>query len=129
MKKILSVAVCIVILISLSGCSGYDAAVGRVSYKFDEPHYNYGIKALDIADKFIAFEISASDAFEQLDSLMMAKSLLPETEYGDEFHMGNFSIESNVLFLHSEILYLKTGHGDLNNLKEKRDKLASSLGE
>ena len=129
MKKFLCFALCFVLLISLVGCSGYDADVRRVDFKFDEPHYNYGIKALDIADKLIDFEISVNDAYNQIDDLMSSESLLPETEFGDEYHFGNSSIESNVLYLHSEILYVKIGYSDLSGLKEKRDNLASSLGK
>lgn len=95
----------------------------------DEPHYNYGMKALEIADKLIDFELSSDEAFEQLGALMDSKALLPETEYGDEFHFSNSGIESNVLYLHSEILYLRIGDSDLDSIMEKRNALAQCLGE
>lgn len=45
----------------------------------DEPHYNYGMKALEITDKLIDFELSSDEACEQLGALMDSKALLPET--------------------------------------------------
>lgn len=69
-----------------------------------EQHIQYGTKAVEIADYYLDYELSADEASVMLDSLRKRENELPDTEFGDKEHSKNSSVESNVLYLQVKLL-------------------------
>ena len=68
-----------------------------------EQHIQYGQRALEIADQYIDYEISASKAYEMLESLADREAELPDISPSDKNRSGNSNVETYTFLLKCEI--------------------------
>lgn len=126
MKKSIMILIAFAILISLCACNSYGTKPDDVS----QAHYEYGKKALDIADQYLDGRISAEDADRRLGNLYdYGRGDLPETEYGDTTHFKNFTVEHNVVMLQLEVSSIAFGTGSESEFIGFRNDLAKALNE
>ncbi len=93
----------------------------------DTQHEKFGRKAVEIADSFLDFEISAQEAYSQIIDLYYAKSAMPEVSKNDKYYKGNDSVETEVFLLSCDLgdAYYKS---DASGVLSSRNKLAETLG-
>ncbi len=103
-----------------------------------DQHYQYALKAIEIADDYLDYSCSASDAYDRLETLMEREEDLPQTEFDDLSHLKNSLVESSVVMLSSSLLsadyYTKEDKSNeasaaYNRVLEHRNKLAEDIGE
>lgn len=121
MKRIIPIIAIFLLLCSACGSRG--------GADLSDAHYNYGVKAVEIADEYLDFSISAEEAHNKIAELSGSKDILPDTEYGDSQHAGNSSIEHDVTMLSHELLMIWTGDGSYDDLLDIRNSLAETVGE
>lgn len=92
-----------------------------------EAHYKYGHKAIEISDNYLNYVINSEEAYNLLDELYAEHIALPKTNVGDQTHSTDFSIESNVLSLHSKMLSLSYGYGNYNDVKSITEELRNTI--
>lgn len=117
MKKLLCLVSCL--LIVLCGC-------GKKEYKYscDMAHYKFGQKAVEIADKYLNYEINSSEAYDLIDDLYNSINELPETISSKEDHSNsNDVIEDYAYFLYNSLIY----NVEYFEVQECRDKLFEIL--
>ena len=118
------VVFCVLVMaLVLTGCSE-----GKPS-NISEAHYKYGLKALEIVDEYLDFNITAKNAREKIDALTNESDSLPKTEFKSPDHAKNFGVESGVTLLSYELLKIDTGSGSYDDLLEQRNELAELLNE
>lgn len=118
MKKILIAF--LIILLTLTGCTTDNLR------PCNEAHYKYGQKALEIADRYLNYDIDSEEAYGLIDKLYSSEDELPDTE-NDTTHLADFSIKVDVSSLHSRMLSLKYGYTDYDEIKTLRDDLYNDL--
>ena len=93
----------------------------------DSQHKKFGRKAVEIADAYLDFEISAQEAYKQISDLYSARSSMPKTPESDEYRSGNESVEMEVFLLSCDLsdAYFKN---DSSDVLGSRNKLAETLG-
>ena len=109
----------------LSGCGG-----GKPNDVSDQ-HYQYALKAIEIADGYLDFDLTADEAYAEISELEERKEDLPDGKVGDKTYVKDFSIESNVSILSSALLrgYLDLDINIYNDVLESRNTLAKAIGE
>lgn len=131
MKKITSIILCAVFLLTLCSCGG-----GKPE-EMSDAMYQIGLNALAVADQYIAGEITGDDAYDRLEEYYIqaeAQSQKEKTDlgvdslYGTEY-AADFYVESDILFLQMVVLRAKYGSGAMSEVKDARDDLAGDLGE
>lgn len=123
--KLLPLLLSLLLLFSLlSGCSS-------TKYPMTEQHEKFGRKALEIADAYLDFEISADEAYQKISYLYDAKDTLPEGTSDQK--TGNVLVESEVFFLESAFWAVRVKNSGLatavdSDVLGSRNKLAETLG-
>lgn len=129
MKRFISTILVGFLLLStitfLSGCGG-----GKPD-DVSEQHYRYALNAISVADSYLDYYTSASEAYSQIDTLYNRKDELPKTQFGDKTHAKDFMIESDVVILWSAL-----GRAEYNatseiydDILEYRNDLADIIGK
>jgi len=118
MKKFIIFGIIIVLL--LSACSS-------TKYPMSEKHKKYGLQALEIADAYLDFEITAKEAESRLKSLEEGADHLPEPANKDE-EFGDKAVVRKVGLLWSAAALIVMG-GSSSQFTEARDGLAELLGK
>lgn len=116
-----------VLLFAIIACCAY---CDNQSSKVSEQHYRYALKAIEIADSYLDYDVSASYAYRQISDLKSREDELPDTESGDETHVNNFLVETDVLSLSIDLL-MASYHGDseyYSEVLEARNDLAERIG-
>lgn len=112
-----------IIIIVFSGCT----SESNNQVICSEAHYKYGQEALEIADKYLNYEISSTETFDLIDNLYSSEDELPETESGDQTHITNLAIEADVLSLHSRMLSLSLGYSNYEEIKNATENLRNDI--
>ena len=129
MKRFISTILVGFILFStitfLSGCGG-----GKPNDVSDQ-HYQYALKAIEIADGYLDFDLTVDEAYAEISELEERKEELPDGKVGDKTHAKDFSIESNVSMLSSALVrgYLDLDTDIYDDVLERRNSLAKAIGE
>lgn len=123
MKRFSLLFIAIILFGSLAGCNSKPSNIS-------EQHYSYGKKAIEIADKYIDYEINAEEAYKQIQELESRSEELPETKTGDSDHVYNFAIEIEVSSLSSRLLNAKwhPSQDNFQSIVEARNKIAQHVG-
>lgn len=128
MKKAI-VLFCVLILIvsALTACS-------KPPFEMDDQHMKYGEKALEIADKFLDYEMTLEEAKEKLEEMEALAGTLPELPESDDKRFGNDRVVARVQFLswsfiHSTNLLGQFTSKDAKEILESRNELAKILGK
>lgn len=125
MRKILCLfLVCLLFFSSLSACSS-------PQFPMTEQHEKFGRKALEIADAYLDFEITADEAYQKISDIYDAKDSLPEGTSDQK--NGNLLVESDVFLLESAFWAVKVKNSGLatavdSDVLGRRNKLAETLG-
>ena len=124
MKRQILTILSVILLIFLCGC---ESKPGDIS----EQHYNYGIKALEIADQYLDYKMTADEAASALNELLKREDELPETEFGDTNHANNYHVEINTYLIcrNIERQSYSADTETFNSIKETRNSIARALGE
>lgn len=112
MKRIVSMLLLLTVVFSLSSC-------GRPS-DVDEQHYNYGKKAIEIADKYLDYEISAQEAYNLIDDLRRREDELPDD---DDRFSTNSHVETLVSLIYFNLNSLNDRYISSSTAKEKYQEL------
>lgn len=124
MKKLITIFLLIALIFSLCAC------YGSKPDDIDQEFYEFGKKALDIADHYIDGNISADEADERLHNLYRSGEYsLPEIEIGGLKNIHNSSVKSTTLILAVEAGDLAYGTGSESKFLELRNSLAKVLNE
>ncbi len=124
MKKLISTALIGITLLSttafLFGCGG-GGKPGDVSEKY----YNYGLKALEIIDSYLDYEISTEEAYSKLNDLTDRKRSL-----GDYVHDKDLHVVIYVSSAELEVSEIERGvwSASLDELIEDRNNIAEAVG-
>lgn len=107
------------------------SACASPKYAMTEQHEKFGRKALEIADAYLDFEISAEEAYQKLSDLYDAKDTLPEGTSDQK--TGNVLVESEVFLLQSAFYGAKMKNSGFatavgSDVLERRNTLAETLG-
>lgn len=113
----------LILALVLTGCSK-----GKPN-DISEAHYKYGLKALEIVDEYLDFNITAKNAREKIDALTNESDSLPKTEFKSPDHAKNSGVEHEVTMLSYELLKIDNGSGTYDDLLEQRNELAELLNE
>ena len=97
MKRQILTILFVILLILLCGC---ESKPGDIS----EQHYNYGMKALEIADQYLDYKMTADEAASALNELLKREDELPEAEFGDKNHANNYHVEINTYLIISGVI-------------------------
>ena len=92
-----------------------------------EQHRLYALKAIEIADGYLDYEITATDAYLQISDLLDREDELPESEFADD----DYRIESSTWRLRWEIVHAmdNTSSEIYNKIVEYRNEIAELIGE
>jgi len=115
LKRYISVALVFLLLLCSTGC--------RPSGLSDS-YYNIGLKALEIADRYISFDITADEAYEAINALPLSSLEKPDsnTSADGNVHLRIFILESDLLLASSEA---KT----YEEVLDSRNALAKAIGK
>lgn len=122
MAKKIIIPFCLLLIVLLSGC-GQDKQPKDIS----EPHYKYGLKALEIVDSYLDFDTTSKEAKTTIEALISEKGNLPETGFEHPNHAKDFSVESKVSLLDYSLLNADLGKGSYDDILNKRNTLANLL--
>ena len=86
--------ICLVILM-LTACS-------KAPFAIDDQHKKYGEKALEIADKFLDYDLSLDEAAAKLEDLTDMAGSLPNVSKNDENRFGNERVVARVDLLETQ---------------------------
>ena len=131
MKKITSIILCAVFLLTLCSCGG-----GKPE-DMSDAMYQIGLNALTAADQYIAGEITGDAAYDKLeeyykqaeaqieyDKELTSSDVLAGTEY-----WRDSLVSTSILTMQLVIGRVKYGDGAMSEVQESRDSLAETLGE
>ena len=99
-------------------------------YDVSEQYYQYALRAMEIADQYLDYEITATEASILLDTLTARESELPDTPTRDASFSNDRSIVRTVNSLSRSISlakYFPTSE-DYDNVLEDRNELAEIVG-
>lgn len=119
MKKLVCLTLALVLL--LTACMS-------PMYKMDDQHKKYAEKAIEIADAYLDFDMTADEAYTKISALHDAEDTLPSVEKGDELYDGNFIVESEVFLLYCAISDAKFKRSG-SDVLERRNTLATTIGK
>lgn len=128
MKRInllpLLLALLLLFSLLLSACSS-------PQFPMTEQHEKFGRKALEIADAYLDFEITADEAYQKISDLYDARDSLPEGTSDQK--TGNLIVESEVFLLESAFWAVSVKNSGLatavdSDVLGSRNKLAETLG-
>ena len=124
MRKIRNTLIIVISLFLLASCST------TPKYKCSELHRQYGLKAIEIADNYLDFNITASEAYEKLNELCERENELPKTESNDETHFANTLIEVDVSNITGQMMHVKyeVNEDKLQKIIDTRNRLADDVG-
>lgn len=121
MKRIIVLVLAVALL--LTACS----AKSKTKWPMSKQHEKYGRKALEIADQYLDYDLTAEEAYKKIDALCDSEGTLPEPKDSDE-KFGDDIVKISVSNLRYEIrsaYYDKEADGVL----DQRNDLAELLGE
>ena len=123
MKRLALLVLAFILLGSLAGCNSRPNNIS-------EQHYSYGKKAIEIADKYIDYEINAEEAYKQIQELQSRSEELPEIKIEDKNYVYNSAIEIEVSSLSSRLLSAKwhPSQDNFQSIVEARNKIAQHVG-
>lgn len=124
MKKTIILLCVLLLCFSLCGCQ-------KEENNISEQHYQYGAKAIEIADQYIDYKLTAAEAYEQLEDLYHRVEELPETEFEDEAYLNNSQVETYTLLLDTAMMNAKykTSSNTLDDIYSYRNTIAKAIGE
>lgn len=124
-KFAMILAICFTSLLSLAGCG----TAGKPE-NMSNQHYKYGKQAVEIADRYFDFEISADEAYRLITELTARKDELPDTETGDKTHLNDLLVETSVDLLQHSLMNAKYSLADnpYDSVLKDRNSLAEDLG-
>lgn len=128
--KILIAFLLLSITTLLLGCNGGASGSTKPDNVSDQ-HYRYALKAIEIADGYLDYELSAVEAYYQIESLVSREEELPDSEFGDPTHSKDSSVEFYTSFLRWEISDAKYDASSeiYNKIVEYRNEIAELIGE
>ena len=123
--KILIAFLLLSITTLLLGCSDGTSNSTKPDNVSDQ-HYRYALKAIEIADGYLDYEITATDAYLQISDLLDRENELPESKFADE----NYRIESSTWRLNWEIgKAMDAASSEVyNKIVEFRNEIAELIG-
>ena len=121
-----SIVLALALLLILVSCGKNDKPKD-----ISEQHYQYGIKAIEIADAYLDYNISAKEARSQLNSLMSREDELPDTEWGDPTHLKDSGVEFYSSLMDSVFMraIYSSSSDSYNYIFEYRNEIAEYIGE
>lgn len=124
--KILIAFLLLSITTLLLGCNGGASGSTKPDNVSDQ-HYRYALKAIEIADGYLDYEITAADAYLQISDLLDREDELPESEFADD----DYRIESSTWRLRWEIVHaIDDASSEIyNKIVEYRNEIAEIIGE
>ena len=107
------------------------SACSSPQFPMTEHHEKFGRKALEIADAYLDFEITADEAYQKISDLYYARDSLPEGTSDQK--TGNLMVESEVFLLESAFWAVRVKNSGLatavdSDVLGSRNKLAETLG-
>lgn len=110
----------------LLGCNG-GASGNTKPDNVSDQHYMYALKAIEIADGYLDYEITATDAYLQISDLLDREDELPGSEFADD----NYRVESCTWRLNWEIgKAMDAASSEIyNKIVEYRNEIAELIGE
>ena len=122
--KLLIVFVLLSTISLLLGCSS-----GK-PHNISRKHYQYALKAIDIADAYLDEEISVSEAAELMNELQEQEIDLPIADPKKPSQVYNASIELAVLILSTDLdMATNSTTQPYENILTWRNNLAETIGE
>ena len=118
MRKFIVFALLVALL--LSACSS-------TQWPMSERHKKYGLQALEIADAYLDFDITAEEAEKRLRALEKGAKSLPDPANKDE-EFGDESVIRKVGILEGAAALIVMG-GSSTSFTDARNSLAELLGE
>lgn len=106
----------------LSGCE-------KAKINISAEHYNYGKRAVEIADQFLDYKISAREAYNQLEILMDRRDELPDFDINDPNRANNSFLETDTLLMWCNIPLYEGSSGSYGEVLKYRNRIATAIGE
>lgn len=96
-----------------------------------EQHYQYGLKAIEIADAYLDYDISAKEARSQLKSLISRENELPDTEWGDPTHLNGYQVEFYTSLMDAAFVpaMYSSSSDSYDDIVEYRNEIAGYIGK
>lgn len=129
MRKIVRIVVLLLVIILAVGAVGCGDKKPKIPEGMNESVYNYGVRAVEIADEFLDFKITKSEAEQKFKDLQTMEDNLPNSQ--GENAVSERALRSRVIS-NTSILYSGIrgfyDNVDLDAVKANRNKLAKLLG-
>ena len=121
-KRCFAMPLLLIMLSILIGCS---SKLDNVS----DEHYQYGMKAIEIVDSYLDYDIDAEEAYNKVDELMGRADTLPNENISSATCVMDTCIECDVSLIKYKFsdLHWHPSNENLEKLKEYRNSLAEYL--
>lgn len=129
MQKIVRIVVLLLVIVLAAGAVGCGEKKPKIPEGMNESVYNYGVRAVEIADEFLDFKITKNEAEQKFKDLQTMENNLPnpQGENAVSERALRSRVISNTSILYSDIRgFYDTV--DLDAVEASRNKLAKLLG-
>ena len=136
MRRIVRVVALVLVIImaaAMVGCKKEEVQM-KLPENVSEPLFNYGMKAIEIADDVCDFKITESEALEKIKALMKTEDALPEHEQGSRDNAMDSIIKNYVAMIYAalsskpETVTEITGKSVTEEITAARNVIAKVLG-
>ena len=96
-----------------------------------QQHYQYGLKAIEIADAYLDYDISAKEARSQLENLTSREDELPDTEWEDPTHLNGYQVEFYAFLMKTEFVQAmySSSSDSYDDVVKCRNEIAEAIGK
>lgn len=115
MRKARQLVLILLTIIFFTACGG-----GGKPDDVSEDMYETAVYAIKVVDLYLDGEATLEDTYEKLNNMKVP-------DYEMEYPYTDFSINSSIIGLKTCALSLKTGDGQISDLKSKRDEIAEAI--
>lgn len=123
MKKIGSVLLCVLLLLTMNACSGKGANAS-------DKAISVGKSAVEVVDNYLDNKIDGKEAGEKLDELYAEMEYVDDLPQDDEHKAHDFLISSDILSLSTKMIWVDYDEDSeaYDEILETRNELAESIG-
>ena len=102
-----------------------------VANNLNEQYFQYALQAIEIADQYLDYKITATEAAIMIESLRQRESELPSIDSDDDNYFVHRGITSDVMYLSHDlqIPQFDPSSEKYNDILERRNELAEVIGE